>query len=148
MPFLQKSYVTWHTRNSYLSHNLEVPCNNLLWWFYQESEHISPEQPYRLKPKNRAQTTRDSPGDISGDISFDIKSNTTLYIAWRKCHKSCSKWIVKAIRRYRLYLLTTYNCHYHNRYPIPYSLAYDRQCIFSSASCFQGLSNKHSSRAR
>jgi hypothetical protein len=34
-----------------------------------------------------------------------------------------------------------------NRYSIPYSLAYDRQCIFSSVSCFQDLFNMHSSKA-
>ena len=31
---------------------------------YEKVEHISPEQPYRLKPENRAQITRDNPGDM------------------------------------------------------------------------------------
>ncbi|HJT47450.1 MAG TPA: DNA polymerase domain-containing protein [Nitrososphaeraceae archaeon] len=38
---------------------------------YPKVEHISPEQPYRLNPENRAQITRDNQGDISGDISFE-----------------------------------------------------------------------------
>jgi hypothetical protein len=32
-------------------------------------EHISPEQPYRLNHENRAQITRDNPGDMSFDIN-------------------------------------------------------------------------------
>ena len=43
--------------------------NNLIWCFCKESEHISPEQPYRLNPENRAQITKDNPGDISFDIN-------------------------------------------------------------------------------
>ena len=35
---------------------------------YEKNEHISPEQPYRLKPENCAQITRDN----SGDMSFDV----------------------------------------------------------------------------
>jgi hypothetical protein len=31
--------------------------NNLVQYFCEESEHISPEQPYRLKPDNYAQIT-------------------------------------------------------------------------------------------
>jgi hypothetical protein len=31
----------------------------------EESEHISSEQPYRLKPENRAQITKYNPGDMS-----------------------------------------------------------------------------------
>jgi hypothetical protein len=31
----------------------------------KESEHISPRQPYRLKPENRARIIKDRSGDIS-----------------------------------------------------------------------------------
>ena len=41
-----------------------ILSNNLIWYFCKETEHISPEQPYRLNPENRAQNTRDSSGDI------------------------------------------------------------------------------------
>ena len=34
-----------------------------------KSEHISPEQPYHLNPENRAENTRDNPGDTSFDIN-------------------------------------------------------------------------------
>ena len=39
---------------------------------YLKVEHISPEQPYRLNPENRAQVTRDNPGDASGNMPFDV----------------------------------------------------------------------------
>ncbi len=39
---------------------------------YGKVEHISPEQPYRLKPENRAQVTIDNQGDTSGDMHLDI----------------------------------------------------------------------------
>jgi hypothetical protein len=42
--------------------------NNLIWCFCKEGEQISPEQPYRLKPENRTQISRDNPGDTSDDI--------------------------------------------------------------------------------
>ena len=36
---------------------------------FVESEHISPEQPYRLNSENRAQITKDNPSDISIEIN-------------------------------------------------------------------------------
>lgn len=45
---------------------------------YTEVKHISPEQPYRLKPGDCAQITRDISGNVSG-----------RYIFWRK---SCIAW--------------------------------------------------------
>ena len=39
---------------------------------YGKVEQISPEQPYRLKPENRAQVTRDNPDDTPGDMSVEV----------------------------------------------------------------------------
>ena len=36
---------------------------------YEKVEHISPEQPYRLKPENGAQITKDNPGDIFFELN-------------------------------------------------------------------------------
>jgi DNA polymerase elongation subunit (family B) len=36
---------------------------------YEKVEHISPEQPYRLKAENCAQTIRDNPGDMSFGVN-------------------------------------------------------------------------------
>jgi hypothetical protein len=49
-----------------------ILSNNLIWYFCKEREHTSPEQPYQMSPENRAQITKDNPGDISCDMHLDV----------------------------------------------------------------------------
>jgi hypothetical protein len=46
---------------------------------YENVEHVSPEQPYRLKPENCAQITKDNPCDTSGDICFDVNHSIKIW---------------------------------------------------------------------
>jgi hypothetical protein len=107
--------------------------NNLIRCFPKEVEHISPEQPYRLNHENCAQIISDNPGDIS------FEPNQIL--PWISSEENAENRAQnKQLRRSGDtgdICLQHINCHY----PIPYSLAYDRQFYF------QDLSNKHSNKA-
>jgi DNA polymerase elongation subunit (family B) len=65
--------------NNYNNNAIIASKNNILYQQaivrkqnYLKVEQISPEQPYRLKPDNRAQITKGNLGDISGDRSFEL----------------------------------------------------------------------------
>jgi hypothetical protein len=75
---LDKSDRQWTIRKFITNNNNGIIAarNNILYQReiirkqnYEKVEHISPEQPYRLKPENRAQIARDNPGDMSFNVN-------------------------------------------------------------------------------
>ncbi|HJT49028.1 MAG TPA: DNA polymerase domain-containing protein [Nitrososphaeraceae archaeon] len=80
---LDKSDRQWTIRRPIDNNNaiIVAASNNILYQqhvirnqSYPKVEHISPEQPYRLNHESCAQIVSDNPGDISGDISFELNS--------------------------------------------------------------------------
>ena len=48
---------------------------------FEDSEHKSPEQSYRLKAENRVQITKGNAGDISSDVSLGLNHISPYILA-------------------------------------------------------------------
>jgi hypothetical protein len=110
-------------------------------------EHISPEQPYRLNPENRAQITKDNPGDTSGDMSFNVnhippcispEENAEIRAQNEQLRRSVD---TGDICLQHIIAITVTIAQFFILWNI------DHLCIFSSTFCFQDPSNKHNSKA-